>query len=76
MRQYASHRDCRAAVVFVVDTRSPHDGASQVECSNVDDAIRHLCACTPTGGITVPMSRQGRSDTGPSGHWRKVFGSN
>ena len=39
----------------------PHDGLSQVGCSNVDDALRSsMRRCTPSGGIILPTSRQGR----------------
>jgi hypothetical protein len=39
----------------------PHDGLSQAGCSNVDDALRSsMRRCTPSGGIILPTSRQGR----------------
>jgi hypothetical protein len=39
----------------------PHDRGSQARCSNVDDALRSsMRGCTPSGGIILPTSRQGR----------------
>jgi len=52
-------------VVFAVDTRSPHDGASQVECSNVVDAIRRSTAVAPHLGES-PYPRPGRDVLAPA----------
>jgi hypothetical protein len=53
----------------------PHDGLSQAGCSNVDDALRSsMRRCTPSGGIILPTSRQGRlrASRPDTKRWRTV----